>query len=442
MSERDNTKKQQARLSTETTTMLQMERVLDRLKRLNYEEYYVKLRRNKPIGRHHFVSFTSSGSLQIREYLTLVSWLLSVIYGSEDHPAHKVILNYVSGQELDAGVCIDKIIEVLDQLRSTPVGAASSADASSSLAALKNMPFLTFTAASMKLAYGEEIVQSLDFLSSKACDKLFLRFEPIRRLQMVDDDSSGEKKNELFESICNIEEGKVGGNYNGEGHSFGNSTEAHHQCDKAWINQREIIHSSIPPDQWRAEFEIVLPQLKGSNNPHLSAGDFDVEWRAHLLQANEHQEKMHLLLPWIDTQINCASKSVANDVGLTRAKSKVMAKRFGSLFEEYSKASEDCKNLDEKYQQTFTKVQNLKEDVSELEEFYSITKREVNEKGKSMSDTTPLLNLKTALQNIKLEIKNFDVRIGILNHIFFHAKTNEKDELNAYTNLVLADDEM
>ena len=46
---------------------------------------------------------------------------------------------------------------------------------------------------------------------------------------------------------------------------------------------------------------------------------------------------MHILLPWIDTQINFASKSVANDVELTRAKSKVMAKRFGSLFEEYSK---------------------------------------------------------------------------------------------------------
>lgn len=70
--------------------------------------------------------------------------------------------------------------------------------------------------------------------------------------------------------------------------------------------------------------------------------------------------------------------------------------------------------MEEKYQQTFTKVQNLKEDVSELEEFYLITKREVNEKGKSMSDTTPLLNLKSALQNIKLEIKNFDVRIGML----------------------------
>lgn len=245
--------------------MLQMERVLDRLKRLNYEEYYVKLRRNKPISRHHFVSFTSSGNLQIREYLTLVSWLLSVIYGSEDHSAQKVIVDYLSGRELDAAICMEKIIEEMDQLRSTPVGAASSSAeaSSSSLVALQNMPFLTFTAASMKLAYGEEIVQSLDFLTSKACDKLFLRFEPIRRLQMVNDDSSEVHKNGLFENICKIEEGKVGGNNIDEGHSFDNSTEAHYQCDKAWMNQREIIHSSIPPDQWRAELETVLPQLKG-----------------------------------------------------------------------------------------------------------------------------------------------------------------------------------
>jgi Intra-flagellar transport protein 57 len=61
----------------------------------------------------------------------------------------------------------------------------------------------------------------------------------------------------------------------------------------------------------------------------------------------------------------------------------------------------------------------LKGELDKLEDIFASTTREMNEKGRSMSDMTPLLNLKAAMQNIKLEISNFNVRIGVLVSFFF-----------------------
>ena len=56
----------------------------------------------------------------------------------------------------------------------------------------------------------------------------------------------------------------------------------------------------------------------------------------------------------------------------------------------------------------------MKEELERLDDLFACTTREMNEKGRSMSDMTPLLNLKAAMDNIKLEIKNSNVRIGVL----------------------------
>jgi hypothetical protein len=63
----------------------------------------------------------------------------------------------------------------------------------------------------------------------------------------------------------------------------------------------------------------------------------DREWRSQLLQTNQHQEKMTSLLPWIDTYINCVTKTVAKDVDSMRTKTAYMVQHFGSLCEEFRK---------------------------------------------------------------------------------------------------------
>lgn len=70
--------------------------------------------------------------------------------------------------------------------------------------------------------------------------------------------------------------------------------------------------------------------------------------------------------------------------------------------------------IEKRYQQSSDTIKTMKEELERLDDLFASTTREMNEKGRSMSDMTPLLNLKAAMDNIKLEIKNFNVRIGVL----------------------------
>lgn len=54
----------------------------------------------------------------------------------------------------------------------------------------------------------------------------------------------------------------------------------------------------------------------------------------------------------------------------------------------------------------------------ELEE----VKANVDELGKKMADTTPLVNIKESLKRIKSEIKQMDLRIGMLMHTIMQNK--------------------
>jgi estrogen-related receptor beta like 1 len=78
------------------------------------------------------------------------------------------------------------------------------------------------------------------------------------------------------------------------------------------------------------------------------------------------------------------------------------------------KVRDDYKIVENKYRQSSDTTHNMKRDLEKLDDLFASITREMNERGRSMSDMTPLLNLKAAMDNIKLEIKNFNVRIGVL----------------------------
>lgn len=60
------------------------------------------------------------------------------------------------------------------------------------------------------------------------------------------------------------------------------------------------------------------------------------------------------------------------------------------------------------------KVSDLSNELAQLTESLRDVKRAMNEKGNSMTDTTPLVTCKQALTKLKSETKDFDLRIGVL----------------------------
>jgi estrogen-related receptor beta like 1 len=55
-------------------------------------------------------------------------------------------------------------------------------------------------------------------------------------------------------------------------------------------------------------------------------------------------------------------------------------------------------------------------EITSLSKKLHSVKSKVDEKGNMMTDTSPLIRIKTTLRGIKAEIRDYDLQIGILEH--------------------------
>ena len=72
------------------------------------------------------------------------------------------------------------------------------------------------------------------------------------------------------------------------------------------------------------------------------------------------------------------------------------------------------KVLEERHEQSTAKVNDLSNEHVRGTDLLHDVKTKTNDKGNSLTDTTPLVQLKQALTKLRAEIKDFDLRIGVM----------------------------
>jgi estrogen-related receptor beta like 1 len=70
------------------------------------------------------------------------------------------------------------------------------------------------------------------------------------------------------------------------------------------------------------------------------------------------------------------------------------------------------------------KISKLTNELTELSEKLDELKETVDPKDSSAADTSPLVRIKAALQQIKSEINAFDLRTGVVSHILLQARVS------------------
>ncbi len=78
------------------------------------------------------------------------------------------------------------------------------------------------------------------------------------------------------------------------------------------------------------------------------------------------------------------------------------------------------------YQESSNAVTKLTNDLAEVSKKLDDVKTDMEGRGNSMTDTSPLVKIKGALSSLKAEIKNFDLRIGVVGHTLIQAKMRMK----------------
>lgn len=132
------------------------------------------------------------------------------------------------------------------------------------------------------------------------------------------------------------------------------------------------------------------------------------------------------------------SLSVCRDTGeelsRTRTKEKYLNHQFSALCEDFAMVKKALDGLDGKSAGTSERVGRLTSELAELADKLEEMKESFESRDSGAQDTSPLVRIKAALQQIKGEIQSFDLRIGVVSHSVLAARvaaTNNRRVVSA-----------
>ena len=272
--------------------------------------------------------------------------------------------------------------------------------------ALRNLEFAgEFPVNKLKQAHGEACCSVLNFLTDAALEAVNFSFAPPKH---TDGDEPDEVEVDEDENDDDIEDEVEVEEENDKWQT------AHHQDNEsAMIDpaKHEIITSLVDPIEWKTELERVGPRLRANKNE--GGGK---EWRVHIDQTTKHENTIQKELPATEASLQAINKELAEAVEKMTSKEKYINSQYANLISEYTQIRDSMKGIEETFNSGSSNVSVLQNDLSEISEQLSEIKNTMDSKGSNMTDTSPLVKIKKALQDIKTEINTFEMRIGVLGH--------------------------
>ncbi|KAL6447292.1 hypothetical protein ACFW04_001503 [Cataglyphis niger] len=405
-----------------------MEDLLEKLKLLNYDAEFVQELRMKPINRHYFVIPTNPGE-QFYTFTCLAAWLI-----------RKAGKNFEMPQESDDPN--STIALILDFLREI------------------NVP-VEFPPNKLKQGIGEHAVYVLDNLADNAlkAEKFkwkkvnILPDEPTPEPDIEDDDA---------ELILEKVEEEMMAEYDDDDEQdilhIDDITKLYSESNMSETQQKpdNILESNTNRDEWQLELEKVLPRLKVTVKTGIKyfystkliillkyylLKDKCVcvyvviyytdsrDWRAHLEQMKQLRANIATDLSGTKTSLNKIYTDIGNTLDKIKTRETYLNKQLEPSLMEYRSLQEKLSKIKEQYRDVSGGVTERTRVLNKLVEELEHLKKEMDERGSSMTDGTPLINIKKTITKMKNEISEMNIRIGVLEYSLMCARVRDRTQL-------------
>eukprot|EP00842_Homolaphlyctis_polyrhiza_P000369 jgi/Hompol1/1332/HPOL_002682-RA len=172
----------------------------------------------------------------------------------------------------------------------------------------------------------------------------------------------------------------------------------------------------IDTNEWRLEVERVTPMLK------VQIQNDNKDWRIHLEQINHHQKTINTCMTETQTQLSKLHTEIEKTLEKIASREKYINTQFEHQIEQYRTLQDQSSDLKQKYGVAGSNVTELTNELSRISEELDNVKSRMDELGNGMTDSKPLVAIKQGLARLKLEIKQMDLRMGVIEHTLLHAK--------------------
>ncbi|KAL3787651.1 hypothetical protein HJC23_011799 [Cyclotella cryptica] len=188
------------------------------------------------------------------------------------------------------------------------------------------------------------------------------------------------------------------------------------------------IRSTIDPVQWKNELERVSSRLIVHHTQN------EDDWRCRLDQNISDLRSLGDQFSKMEHQISQIGKLILDDLQQIDSKEVQLHQKFNCEVNEYEVAKTRLMSLEKSIDTHTSKTAILSEKLGKLSADVDAVKKEIDKKGSSITDTSPVVEIRAALQLLKEENKELDVRLGILDYevtkaMMHDAKREEKHPL-------------
>ncbi|KAJ8599929.1 hypothetical protein CTAYLR_002878 [Chrysophaeum taylorii] len=355
--------------------------VSDKLNLINYYEEFCKPRDMVRLSKWYFAMATTNPSLQFQTFVELCGWLMEKITGDKtffrldkfDDPNTSVNKLLLALRKLDMGV--------------------------------------DFASSKLKQAYGEAACTVLDSLTERAVKKCFVwkppeyPVEEEEEAEVDEDADAGDVEDEVEPAVDDEE-------------ILFREPGIEEEEDPEYKESRDVLKSGVDPVAWQLEVERVGSKLRIANQRSTAAN----EWRAHIDQTKDHEAKIREILPTTEKKLAFLGDK------MTEAREKITLKE-NYINNQFDQKKETYKTLRDEFVQTETKFKEATDNVAKrTNDLAAIAtqlddiKATMNDRGNSMTDTSPLVQIKQALKSLKKEVVDFDLQIGVVGHTLMQQK--------------------
>jgi len=371
--------------------MVLMTDVVDKLKILGYEEFAQDRLNGRLLHAAYFVVPHPKPNEQFHYFVTIFAFLMK-----------KNSFSFSVPDEFDdPNSTVANIMEALRRARIT----------------------LDYSQAKLRAGYGEAVCVLLNLLCDNALAKEGFRMPTSMQYPdsvypeeaPVDDD---EVSADIADTVAVVDDDDDDDDYQ--------SSRA--EAKKEETKETRIIESSINPNDWKVEVEKVAPLLK------MRLEQDNKEWRTHLEHTMELQAAIQEKEPETKKELESVAQKIQDSIVAIQNRERTMNSQYTNEVKEYQNVKEKLTEGLQKFDERRNAVQMLESDLERIKQELETIKSQSDERGESMTDTSPLTRLKEAMKKIKKEIKEMDLRIGTVNHSLLHIKlanTGEKKLMRA-----------
>jgi estrogen-related receptor beta like 1 len=186
---------------------------------------------------------------------------------------------------------------------------------------------------------------------------------------------------------------------------------------------RDVLTSNTDESSWKKEVERVLPQLKVV----VRSSDVKNDWRLRLSQFRSSKEEMDKEMEMSVQKLGRLMKDISSNMEKVVSREEYLQHQFEPILSEYIGLRSQRNAVLSDYERASSGITDKSAVLSSISDELESLKTEMEERGSSMTDGTPLVSLRKALQRIKNEVTTIDVRIGVATHTILQA--NLKDSL-------------